>query len=184
MTEQDILELIRQDKQMMYILKIAEKLQFPDWLIGAGFIRNKVWDHLHGFEKPKNDSSDIDLVYFDPNGNDEKSDKAISTQLTTETGIKWEVVNQAYTHAWHGVAPYTSTKDAISRWPETATCIGVRLEKEGLTLIAPHGINDLVNMIIRLSPGCTGGITTVTRRAQKKDWLNRWPKVKMVQQDP
>src|SRR3989344_341827 len=42
MTEKDILDLIKIDKWMMDILRVAEKLNLPDWIIGAGFIRNKV----------------------------------------------------------------------------------------------------------------------------------------------
>ena len=42
MTEKDILDLIKRDKWMMDVLRVAEKLNLPDWIIGAGFIRNKV----------------------------------------------------------------------------------------------------------------------------------------------
>jgi hypothetical protein len=35
---------------MMDILHIAEKLKLPDCMIGAGFVRNKVWDHLRGYK--------------------------------------------------------------------------------------------------------------------------------------
>ena len=34
--------------------------------IGAGFVRNKVWDFLHEFSEPSAGMSDVDLVYFDP----------------------------------------------------------------------------------------------------------------------
>ena len=32
---------------MMNVLNEANKLNLPDWVIGAGFLRNKVWDYLH-----------------------------------------------------------------------------------------------------------------------------------------
>ena len=61
MTEKDILDLIKRDKWMMDILRVAEKLNLPDWIIGAGFIRNKVWDYLQGYNKSRVDTVDIDF---------------------------------------------------------------------------------------------------------------------------
>ena len=36
----------------------------PDWCIAAGFVRNRVWDHLHGVV-PARAPVDIDVLYFD-----------------------------------------------------------------------------------------------------------------------
>lgn len=62
MTEQDILDLIMKDKWMMNIIHIASELDLPDWIIGAGFVRNKVWDYLSGNNKEAVDTRDVDLV--------------------------------------------------------------------------------------------------------------------------
>ena len=78
MTPQEILNLIKQDKWMMNIIQTASSLNLHDWIIGAGFVRNKVWDHLSGIEKEVVDTNDIDLVYFDPKGNDKEADKKLS----------------------------------------------------------------------------------------------------------
>lgn len=185
MTEQDILNLISEDKWMMDILHIAEKLDLQDWVIGAGFVRNKVWDHLHGYRKGKVDTNDIDLVYFDPRGNDENADKKLSEELKAETGLNWEVVNEAYAHKWYTIKPppYTSSEDAISKWPETATCIGVKTESEKLKLVAPNGIEDLVELAIRPNPAFIdkGNVENIViERMKKKKWLEKWPKLKVV----
>lgn len=179
MNEQDILNLIKEDPRMMDVLGRAEKLNFPDWVIGAGFVRNKVWDHLHNFSRPKVDTADVDLVYFDPNGNDQKTDEELSARLKKETGIDWEIVNEAYAHKWNNLPPYKSTEDALSQWPETATAIGVKLESGELRLIAPYGINDLIGMIVRPSPKFQDGIDRVKERVEKKRWLEKWPKLKV-----
>ena len=178
MNEQDILNLIKKDEWMMNILKIAEELNFPDWVIGAGFIRNKVWDHLHGFSNSKVDTNDIDLVYYYPKGNDKEADKKISQKLKEQTGIDWEIRNQFYMHKRNGVPPYKSTKDALSRWPETATGLGVTIENGNLKLIAPHGTSDLVNLIIRPCSKFPDGLKKVRERAEKKQWFEKWPKLK------
>lgn len=179
MTEQDILNLIKQDAWMMNVLQIAEKQHLKDWLIGAGFVRNKVWDHLHGYKKEGVETHDIDLVYFDPNGNDEKADNELSEKLQKETGIAWEIVNEAYAHVWNDLPPYTSTTDAIAHWPETATSIGVTLEDGELKLIAPYGIEDLVNLVVRMSPQFPEGIQVAKERIEKKKWFEKWPRIKL-----
>ncbi|KKT42235.1 hypothetical protein A2W54_02675 [Candidatus Giovannonibacteria bacterium RIFCSPHIGHO2_02_43_13] len=179
MTEKDILNLIIEDKWMMNILHIAEKLDLPDWVVGAGFVRNKVWDYLHGYNKLGVDTADIDLVYYDPSGNGQDADEKLSEKLKGETGVKWEVVNEAYAHKWNNLPPYKSTEDALSQWPETATAIGVKLENGELKLIAPHGISDLVNLIIRPSPKFAD-TSKVKERVRQKKWLEKWPKLKVA----
>ncbi len=182
MTEQDIHNLIKQDEWMMKIITIASTLNLPDWVIGAGFVRSKIWNHLSGIENTTADITDIDLVYFDPNGNDEEADKKLSTKLQEETGIEWEVVNEFYANKWNGLSPYTSTEDAISKWPETATAVGVSMDKNGnLVLVAPHGISDLVNFIVRPSPVFKDRIDVIKERMEKKKWKERWPRITLVE---
>ena len=178
MTEKDILKLISDDKWMMNILRVAEKLNLSDWVVGAGFVRNKVWDYLHGYSRPHVDTADIDLVYFDPNKKDQKEDEKLSAKLKMETGIDWEIVNEAYAHRWNNLPPYQSTEDALSCWPETATAVGVKIENGELQIITPYGIDDLVNLIIRPSPKFPDGMKRVRERIIEKKWLEKWPKLK------
>ena len=178
MTEKDIIHIIREDEWMMSVLRIAEGLHLPDWVIGAGFVRSKVWDHLHGYTKPRPDITDIDLVYYDPHGNGERADNALSERLTRETELPWEIVNEFYAHVWNGVPPYTSTEDALSCWPETATAVGVTLNNEKLKIVAPYGIADLVNLIVRPSPKFAH-MEKVRARVAEKKWLEKWPKLEL-----
>lgn len=180
MNTTDILDLIRNDPEMMRMIKVAEVQQLKDWLIGAGFIRNKVWDTLHGKTSQEGYQSDIDLVYYDPHGNNEEMDRALGEELQGSTGVEWEVVNQFYAHKYNAIEPYSSTQDAISKWPETATGIGVTSKNGELVLVAPHGITDLVEMIIRPSPYMPGAVERVKERMKKKNWLERWPKLKII----
>jgi len=100
-------------------------------------------------------------------------------KLKKETGIGWEVVNEAYAHKWNNLPPYKSTEDALSQWPETVTAIGVRLKNGKLKLVAPYGISDLVNLIIRPSPKFAD-ISKVKERVKYKKWLEKWPKLKIA----
>ena len=47
-------------------LRIVAALGLPDAWIGAGFLRNPVWDDLSGFAPGSNPPGDIDVVWFDP----------------------------------------------------------------------------------------------------------------------
>ncbi len=181
MNEKDIIKLIQGDKKMMDIIDLASSLNLRDWIIGAGFVRNKVWDHLHGIKKEGVETHDIDLVYFDPNGNNESEDDKLSERLKEKTGINWELVNESYAHVWKDLPPYSSTEDAIAHWPETATSIGITLDNEKkLKLIAPYGIDDLVNLRVRMSPQFPEGIEMVMERIKNKKWLEKWPKLIII----
>lgn len=182
MTEEEILDLIKSDEWMMEAISIASTLKLKDWVIGAGFVRNKVWDHLSGNEKKGVDTPDVDLVYYDPEGNDEEADEKVSKELSDRTGFNWEIVNEYYAHKWNNLAPYKSTEDAISQWPETVTAIGVTFDESGgFCLVAPYGIDDLNNFIVRPTPTFLNKIDILKDRVQKKKWLEKWPNIKIVE---
>ncbi|MDB5254561.1 MAG: hypothetical protein JWL80_627 [Parcubacteria group bacterium] len=166
---------------MMESLHTAEKLNLPDWVIAAGFIRNKIWDYLHGYELREWGESDVDLVYFDPMSNDMKADEILSEKLKVETGTKWEVVNESYAHVWNDILPFTSTEDAISKFPETVTAIGVRMKNGELELVTPYGIKDNIEMVIRPTPTFVNRMDVIKERVEKKGWLKKWPKLKYAE---
>jgi uncharacterized protein len=181
MTEQDIIQIIKNDEWMMNVLTEANKLNLPDWIIGAGFLRNKVWDYLHDIKRDVADTHDIDLVYFDNVNIDEEKDRKLSQSMNGVLGLDWEIVNQAYTHKWHNRdVPYTNTTEGLSEWVETPTCVGVTLINGELKIIAPHGIDDLVNLIVRPTPSNTGDLGIFYSRIENKKWLEKWPKLKVI----
>lgn len=180
MNEREILRVISEDAWMMGILRTAAGLHLPDWMIGAGFVRNKVWDHLHGFDHEKVPTSDIDLIYLDRENSNEAKDIELSEKMRKETGVNWEIVNQAYTHDWHKRSPYKDAEEALGDWVETPTCVAVSLDKEGkLRLHAPHGIDDLVNLIVRRNLAGSDTASYVQRVTSKR-WQEKWPKLKIV----
>ncbi len=187
MSESDILSLISADSWMMHVIDLAAHVaaehNLPDWMIGAGFVRNKVWDHIHGYDRDHVPTSDIDLIYFDLARADaaaEAADEALSREMTEKTGISWEIVNQSYTHAWHNRGPYASATDALADWVETATCIAVSRDARGaLRLHAPHGVSDLVHGRIRKNER-SPDYASFALRVSRKRWLEIWPKLEVV----
>ena len=51
------------DSQRMQALHIAGSCNLPDWCLAAGFVRNLVWDQLHGYPQPT-PLNDFDFIYF------------------------------------------------------------------------------------------------------------------------
>lgn len=181
MKEKDILGIIRNDSWMMEVLSIVASLKLSDWWIGAGFVRNKVWDKLHGFKK-RTPLHDIDVVYFDEKNVDEKFEKKIEQMLRKmRPGLPWSVKNQARMALVRGDVPYKNARDGLSRWIETATCIGVRLEKNRrLSLATPLGIDDLVNLVLRPNRKANVSIDVFYKRIKEKQWLSYWPKLRVM----
>jgi uncharacterized protein len=178
--ESSILDLIRADPWMMRVLNASAALDLPDWMIGAGFVRNKVWDHLHGFANAEVRTADIDLIYFDPADVRESTEKDYDRRLRAVCDVNWSAKNQARMHAVTGDAPYTSASDGLAHWVETATCVAVTLRDGELRLIAPHGIGDLVGLIVRRSPMFTRDIGVLRERAASKRWLETWPRLRLL----
>ncbi|KAA8732826.1 nucleotidyltransferase family protein [Acinetobacter qingfengensis] len=168
----------------MPALRIGRDMNFSSWCIGAGAVRNLVWDHLHHYEQPSY-LSDIDLVYFDAEENlsiEQQHQKRITEK---SPDFSWEITNQAFVHLWfeqyfgHPVAPLHSLQDAISTWPEYATSVGVFLTPEDqLEIIAPYGLDDLFAMQIRRNPKRVS-VETYRQRILSKCYNQRWPKVKV-----
>lgn len=186
MTQQEIIEIIKNDEWMMQVLETARTLNLPDWMIGAGFVRGKVWDHLHGYTVAT-PLSDIDVIYFDHNElkvtkeENELIEEEYQNKLKSFLDLNWSVTNQARMHSENGDKEYLSSKDAMSYWPETATAVAVKLLSDNtLELIAPYGIDDLVNLKLRISPNFTRSKSIFEERLTKKQWLKKWPLVKVI----
>ncbi len=181
--KEDVIKLIQTDEGMMEIIHAASSLDLPDWWISAGFVRSKIWDTLHGF-KEKTLTPDIDVIYFDPANIDEDFEKTLEAELKTlMPDVPWSVKNQARMHVVNQIPPYTSSEDAISKFPETATALGVKLDKEKrLILTAPCGLEDVLHMEIKPTPFFTETrerAAIYEERLIKKNWTAKWPMVKV-----
>lgn len=178
--QQTLIRLLQADDERMRILRIAAYMSLPDCWVGAGFVRSLVWDHCHGF-KPAAFSGDIDVVWFGPEGGTEDADKLLEAQLRRHAAdLPWSVKNQGRMHQLNRDDPYTSTVDALRHWPETATAVGVRLGTAGIEVLAPFGLYDLFNLVIRPTPAFAGERQSIVMdRLEQKRWLERWPRLKL-----
>ncbi|MGG0667278.1 nucleotidyltransferase family protein [Sporosarcina koreensis] len=181
--EEDVIRLVSEDEWMMDILRSAQSLNLPDWWVCAGFVRSKIWDVLHEFNA-RTPLPDIDVIYFDPSNVDEGVEKRYENLLIMrQPTIPWSVKNQARMHIVNNDRPYLSSTEAIAKFPETATALGVKLDEEGkIVMIAPHGIEDVVSFHIRPTPyfrETEERMKYYHQRISKKNWKSIWNKVEV-----
>lgn len=108
LTDKRLLSIILSDEWMMTVLKRHFELKIPDSWIGAGFVRNKVWDILH-HHKERTPLNDIDIIYFD------KSNKVNPRQKENQLNkyfpsVKFSFKNQALMHKKQGHSCYYNSE--------------------------------------------------------------------------
>lgn len=184
--EEDLRSLALQAPWLMEGLRAARSLGLPSWCIGAGAVRNLVWDALHG-RSGQPLLADVDLVYFDADALQPEAEQALQQRLqATCPGLPWEVSNQARVHLWfeahfgHAVPPLASLEEAVSSWPEYATAVGLWLdERDEVHVIAPHGLEDLFGCVVRRNP-LRVSVETYRQRLAQKRYAERWPLVRVM----
>ena len=178
---QDIAAFLQRQRTITTLLRHVAALDVEDCWIGAGLIRNAVWDHLHTMPVEPVPGSDVDVIYHNPADISPDRDLAIEKRLFgAHPTIPWSVHNQARMHEANGDAPYRNIAEAISCWSETATAIAARMSAGKVEIIAPHGIDDLVGLIVRPTPNFADKLTIYRNRIAAKNWARRWPGLQFI----
>jgi len=170
----------------MSALRAAREGNPPDWLIGAGGIRDRVWDHLHGFSPPT-PVRDVDLAFFDAAALGGERERGVERALCARApDIAWDVTNQAAVHLWYPrvfgvhVEPLSSTTEGVATWPETATAVGIRLlADQSIVVVAPFGLEDLFGLVCRRNPRRVT-VEQYRARVENKHIAQRWPRVRIL----
>jgi hypothetical protein len=175
-----IAAIIAQDPVGMKQLRAVRALGLPDWCIAAGFVRNRVWDHLHGIA-PATPLADIDVLYFDAADLSKATEQACEARLNALEPAPWQVRNQARMHLPKGLAPHASTAESMTCWLETVTAVGIRLEPDdSLTVVAPLGTGDLLGLRCRPTAFGRTQRDAYEARIAAKRWRELWPRVRFL----
>ena len=169
--------LISGDPLRFSALKAVAALHLPDCWIAAGFVRDAVWDHQHGYDVA-DPTGDVDVIWYDPASPQAVVDRRIEEQLRSAMPkLCWSVKNQARMHLRNGDSPYTSVADAMRHWPETATAAAVRLRlMDSIEVSAPYGLDDLFALRLRPTPRfLTDKLPIFMDRVSSKRWMCRYP---------
>jgi uncharacterized protein len=175
-------KILLSDTLRQRALQVVARFGLPDCWIGAGFVRDAVWDHLHGFTK-RSLTGDVDVIWFSRENSNEDNDLHVEQQLCEEMPeLRWSVKNQARMHYRNGDAPYTSVADAMRYWPETATAVAVRFSPSGsIEVNAPFGLNDLFELKLLPTPAFLERKLTIFQdRVTSKCWIERYPQLTVM----
>ena len=181
MTDQEILERLSQDQDIRAILEMIRSLELKDSWLAAGSIRNFIWNILAG--KPGFDAeTDVDVIFFDQTVSYEETLQMEMELRKAFPAYSWELKNQVYMHIHSpNTQPYTSSKDAMSKYPECCTAIGLRLlEDDQLELFAPYGLADIRAFQVRPTPHFLADAERkklYMERIRKKNWQTKWPQL-------
>ena len=186
--ETRLLAILRGHPWFMTALDAVSEMGLQQWCIGAGVIRNIVFDHLDGGSMTP--IRDVDVAYFDLSDlSDHKDREYEHTLKVSMPNVPWEVTNQAAVHLWfrrkfgYHVPPLSSIKEAVATWPETCTAIGVtKMLKDGYKVYAPCGLEDLFGMVIRRNP-VRVDVRTYNARISSKQYDQRWKSVRIINEN-
>ena len=174
----EILDSFKENPDMMAILTIIRDLELQDSWLAAGSVRNFIWNLLS--EKPAFDrETDVDVIFFDPEVSYEET-LAIENKLREDfPQYQWELKNQAYMHQHSPhTEPYVNSCDAMSKYPERCTAIGLRLQVDAtLELFAPYGLEDILNFQVSPTPHFLENedrMKLYQQRLSKKNWREKW----------
>ena len=176
--EQEILDAFRENTDLMRILTIIRDLDLKDSWLAAGSVRNFIWNLLSD-KSPFDSETDVDVIFFDPDISYEETVSLEKKLREDFPQYQWELKNQVYMHQHSPhTAPYTSSRDAMSKYPERCTAIGLRLHADAtLELFAPYGLEDIFNFHVSPTPHFLDNedrMKLYQERLSKKNWQEKW----------
>jgi len=187
-TDTELSALVRSCPWLMAALAAVRSSELPDAWIGAGVLRDLVWDERYGTGFDPTRVRDVDVAFFDPTDLTRDRDRSATELLSAcLPATPWEATNQAAVHTWYParfggspVEPLGSIAEAVATWPETATSVAVRLDTAGaLEVCAPHGLTDLLGGVWRRNPARVS-VDRSRQRLTRQTPATRWPSVRVV----
>ena len=178
---EDIIRFIQSNDWIMSLLIAVKEIDEPDCWVAAGAIRNPIWAKLHGVEFHPDNENDVDVIYFDKSNTSRSTEQTYEKTLSVSVPtVKWEVRNQARMHIKNGDHPYKDCSHAMEHWAETATAIGARIGKNGVELLTPYGVEDLLNLTVRHTPKFMHKGDIYNKRIEDKAWHKMWPLLDII----
>lgn len=179
MSKDFVLELLKENDEIMKILDIIYDLNLNEGCLCAGTIRNYIWNRL---SQESNYIGDVDIAFYDKDISYEESLEIEKVLKEKHPKYDWEVRNQYHMHLHNNVKPYINVEDALSRFPERCTAIGARKTDDGYELIAPYGVEDILNFEVRPTPSVKESVrqfANYSERVKKKNWISYWDRIKI-----
>lgn len=177
--------MLARNPVLAMVLDRAADVGLPGWHLTAGCLVQTVWNVLHGFP-PTYGIRDYDLFYFDDRDTSWEAEDAVVQECARAfTGVPAavEVRNQARVHLWYPAKfglpcdPFRTCEDGIDSFPVMTCCVGTRRVGTGLSTYAPHGFEDLLNLVVR--PHAARPLRAVYE-AKTRRWSEAWPGLRVI----
>jgi uncharacterized protein len=188
MTRDEFLALALKNPCNVAIADALLELALPDaWLV-SGCLVQTAWNVLTGCAVEYG-IADYDVFYFDADTSWEAEDAVIHALLArlAHLSVKIEARNQARVHLWyqakHGLPypPLSCATDGIDRFLTQNTQVGIRRARDGYggyEVYAPHGCDDVADLIARPNPG--PNISAASYAAKTARWKALWPEITVI----
>lgn len=185
MTRDDFITAVRANPINRIILDRLPQLGLSDaWLV-SGALFQTVWN-VHTGRDPQYGIKDYDIFYFDPETSWDAEDAAIrkGRAVFADVTADIEVRNQARVHLWYTekfgtpYSPLLQATDGIDRFLMHAAQVGICRTDEQCDVYAPHGFDDVENMIIR--PNRTANYSPALYLAKAERWKALWPGITVL----
>ena len=175
--QRQIIDWLQQDDARMAALRTVRRLGLNDWCLGAGFVRNLVWDRRHGYvdATPLND---IDVIHFDAQRADAERDRMLETRLHQCRGLGRSRIRRACTCAVAGRLTATAKRpSALDRSGNGDRRASERRRQHHAG--GPFGLAALFDDTITFNVK-NGDRAAYAQRVLDKGWLQRWPHLRQV----
>lgn len=173
----DIKNILNTNFRINSIINSLSLITNETLYLTGGTLRNAIWNKLHNFND-NYELEDCDVIFYNSNNILKSYENHIENELKIiNPNIEWSVKNQARMHVRNGHLPYGSLFNALFAFPETCSAVALGKNWE---VIAPYGISDLLNLSLVETNYCrTFEKGTFIKRIIKKEWLNKWPELKL-----
>ncbi len=160
---------ISEDSFRMNCLQTVNQVLDGQWYVGAGFVRNLVWDKLHQYTSSTK-LNDVDVIFCDWHECSESSELKIENSLRKlMPDVNWSAKNQIRMAKLHGHEPYKDCCDAMLYWPELETAVAATLTDDlSVQVISPFSAAKVMGLTVSRNAKCTSDV--FSERYVKKNW--------------
>ena len=180
--EEKFIEIIKESKILNKILSTLEDtiLSKYDYYLAGGAIYKTIFNYYHGYDLNYG-INDYDIIYFDDKNISYEAEDSVIRKIkskfdTLALDINLDIKNEARAYIWlkenykQNLPPYKDLEDALLSWGFSACAIGIRKENNKYIILAPYGIEDMMNMIIRK-------VGSYDISAKVTELKKNWPKI-------
>lgn len=157
-----------------------DELGLQDNWLCAGAVFQTIWNDLYSLPLEYG-IGDIDVIWFNPSQPllvERLLEQRIAAALPNLPAI--DAKNEAHVHRWYAdvfgnaIPPYRSVAHAVGTFPTCVGAIAVQPAKNGLSIIAPFGVADMMQGKVRAN---RTQVTPAIYAKKVKSWRQRWPRL-------